>query len=46
MTVAIAAGKVGRALLLRWDGVEAEYVDPGRGRERVPLAVCWPLRFE
>jgi hypothetical protein len=44
MTVALAAGEVGRAL--RWDGVEAEYVDPGRGRVRAPLAVCWPLRFE
>jgi len=43
MTVA-AAGEAGR--VLRWDGVEAEYVDPGRGRERAPLAVCWPLRFE
>ena len=44
MTVAVAAGEVGRAL--RWDRVEAEYVDPGRGRERARLAVCWPLRFE
>jgi hypothetical protein len=44
MTVAMAAGGAGR--VLRWDGVEAEYVDPGRGRERAPLAVCWPLRFE
>jgi hypothetical protein len=44
MTVAIAAGKVRCAPGL--DGVEAEYVDPARGREREPLAVCWPLRFE
>jgi hypothetical protein len=44
MTVAMVAGEVGRAL--RWDRVEAEYVDPVRGRELVPLAVCWPLRFE
>lgn len=44
MTVAVAAGEVGRAL--RWDRVEAECVDPGPGRERAPLAVCWPLRFE
>ena len=43
MTVAAAAGTGGA---LRWDGVEAEYVDPERGRERAPLAVCWPLRFE
>ena len=27
-------------------GVEVEYVDPGRGRERRPLAACWPARFE
>jgi hypothetical protein len=43
MTV-VVVGEVGRAP--RWDGVEAEYVGVGRGRERVPLAVCWPLRFE
>src|SRR5215472_11326276 len=44
MTVALAAGEVGRAP--GSDGVEAEYVDPGRGRVRAPLAVCWPLPFE
>ena len=44
MTVALAAGEVGRAP--GSDGVEAEYVEPGRGRVRAPLAVCWPLRFE
>ena len=27
-------------------GIEVEYVDPGRGRERRPLAVCWSSRFE
>ena len=27
-------------------GVEVEYVDPDRGRERRPLAACWPARFE
>jgi hypothetical protein len=27
-------------------GVEVEYVDPDRGRERRPLAACWSARFE
>jgi hypothetical protein len=27
-------------------GVEVEYVDPGRGRERRALAACWSARFE
>jgi hypothetical protein len=27
-------------------GVEVEYVDPDRGRERRPLAACWSVRFE
>lgn len=27
-------------------GVEVEYVDPGRGRERRPLAACCSSRFE
>ena len=39
MTVAAAAGTGGA---LRWGGVEAEYVDPERGRERAPLAVAAP----
>ena len=26
--------------------VEVENVDPDRGRERRPLAACWPARFE
>ena len=29
-----------------WAGVEVEYVDPDRGRERGPLAACWSARFE
>ena len=29
-----------------WAGVEVEYVDPDRGRERRPLAACWSARFE
>ena len=27
-------------------GVEVEYVDPDRGRERGPLSACWSSRFE
>jgi hypothetical protein len=27
-------------------GVEVEYVDPGRGRDRRPLAACCSARFE
>ena len=43
MSVALA----GRAVALAWRaGVEVEFVDPVRGRERKPLAVCWPERFE
>ena len=29
-----------------YGGVEVEYVDPDRGRERRPLAACWSARFE
>ncbi len=29
-----------------YGGVEVEYVDPDRGRERRPLAACWSSRFE
>jgi hypothetical protein len=43
MTAELAAWAGGPA---ECAGVEVEYVDPGRGRERRPLAACWPARFE
>src|SRR5260370_8765076 len=43
MTVALA-GQAGGSL--ERGGVEVEYVDPVRGRERKPLAACWPTRFD
>ncbi len=41
---AVLAGRAGD--WPRCDGVEVEYVGPGGGRERRPLAACWHLRFE
>jgi hypothetical protein len=42
----MAAGLADWASTPRCDRVEVEFVDPGRGRERSPLAACWHLRFE
>jgi hypothetical protein len=44
MTAGLATGRAGG--WPRCDYVEVEYADPGRGRERRPLAACWHLRFE
>ena len=43
MTAELAARAGGPAAC---GGVEVEYVDPDRGRERRPLAACWSARFE
>ena len=43
MTAELAARAGGPA---ECAGVEVEYVDPGRGRERRPLVACWSARFE
>ena len=43
MTAELAARAGGPAACA---GVEVEYVDPDRGRERRPLAACWSARFE
>jgi hypothetical protein len=43
MTVELAVRADG---LPECGGVEVEYVDPGPGRERRPLAVCWSSRFK
>ena len=43
MTAELAARAGGPA---ECAGVEVEYVDPDRGRERRPLAACWSARFE
>ena len=43
MTAELAARAEGPAGCGR---VEVEYVDPGRGRERRPLAACCSSRFE
>ena len=43
MTAELAARAGGPAACA---GVEVEYVDPDRGRERGPLAACWSARFE
>ena len=43
MAVALAVGAGG---LPGCDGVEVEYVDPVRGRERGLLSACWHLGFE
>jgi len=42
MTAELAARAGGPA---ECAGVEVEYVDPDRGRERRPLAACWSARF-
>jgi hypothetical protein len=42
----MAAGLADWASTPRCDRVEVEFVGPGRGRERRPLAACWHLRFE
>ena len=41
MTAELAAWAGGPA---ECAGVEVEYVDPDRGRERRPLAACWSAR--